>query len=46
MFKLGADYDVNQLLADLFAFFVKIIEFLTGDTDAFKDNNPFENVIG
>lgn len=44
MFEFGKDYDVNQLLADLFALLVKIIAFIKGDDSAFDGVTIFHGL--
>ncbi len=44
MFEFGKDYDVNQLLADLFSLLVKIIAFIKGDDSAFEGLTIFHGL--
>ncbi len=44
MFEFGKDYDVNQLLADLFALLIKIIAFIKGDDSAFDGITIFHGL--
>jgi len=45
MFEFGKGYDVNQLLADLFALLVKIVAFIKGDDSAFEGVTIFHGLF-